>query len=693
MVRTLLVDNYDSFTYNLYALLAAVNGAEPTVIRNDSQWDAIDFDCFDNVVISPGPGSPTHADDFGISARVIAESHRPLLGVCLGHQGLCSMWGARVQRAPEPVHGRLSTILHTGNNLFRGLPSPLVAVRYHSLVVTDLPAEFDVTAWTTDGLIMAVHHRSRPMWGVQFHPESIASECGRELLTNFRDSTPLVAVRQRSASRSPNLVRTPQPRPRHVVEHIKVDHHPRPDQVYTQLFDRGQGSFWLDGSVRRDRGSRFTIIGDGGGPNAERVTYDVGSSTLRLHRAGLPTEHLRESIFDYLQRQLHTRAVEADPALPFDFQPGFVGYLGYELKAETGGRRAHTSPYPDAALVFADRAVVIDHDAGCCYALCWSPSPNDPRSARWLRQIGERLRHLEPAAPSPAPEPIVAQSDGFDVGHRSHPETYRKLIGECLDLIRAGETYEVCLTNALIVDGAVDPVRTFCRIRELNPAPYAALLEFDAISVISASPERFLRITPDRMAESKPIKGTRPRGVTADEDDALRHGLVTSEKERAENLMIVDLVRNDLTRVCAPASVHVPTLFGIETYASVHQLVSTVRGTLRPGMDAVDAVRALFPAGSMTGAPKVRTMEILDRLEGSARGVYSGAIGYFSLTGAADLSLAIRTLVSTGSHAEYGVGGAITALSDPQAEYQETLVKAAVLRAALDVGVGATRCG
>ena len=178
MVRTLLVDNYDSFTYNLYALLAAVNGTEPTVIRNDSPWDAIDFDRFDNIVISPGPGSPTEVGDFGISARIIAEADRPLLGVCLGHQGLCSMFGARIRSAPEPVHGRLSTIVHTGEDLFRGLPSPLVAVRYHSLVVTDLPAELEVTARTTDGLIMAVRHRNRPMWGVQFHPESIASEHG-----------------------------------------------------------------------------------------------------------------------------------------------------------------------------------------------------------------------------------------------------------------------------------------------------------------------------------------------------------------------------------------------------------------------------------------------------------------------------------------------------------------------------------
>ena len=340
--------------------------------------------------------------------------------------------------------------------------------------------------------------------------------------------------------------------------------------------------------------------------------------------------------------------------------------------------------------MFADRAVVIDHDAGCCYALCWSPISGDAHSAPWLRRTADRLTRLEPAASSPTPQPITAQPDAVTMRHRCHPQMYRELIGRCLDLIRAGETYEVCLTNTVTVEGTVDPVHAFRRMRKINPAPFASLLEFDDASVISASPEGFLRITPDRIAESKPIKGTRPRGCTADEDDALRRGLLTSEKERAENLMIVDLVRNDLTRVCMPGSVHVPTLFGVETYASVHQLVSTVRGTLRPGADAVDAVRALFPGGSMTGAPKVRTMAILDRLEGSARGVYSGAIGYFSLSGTADLSIAIRTIVSTGGRAEFGVGGAITALSDPEAEYQETLVKAAALHTVLQSGVGAT---
>jgi para-aminobenzoate synthetase len=681
MVNTLLIDNYDSFTYNLYALLSVVNGTEPTVIRNDSSWDAIDFDRFDNIVVSPGPGSPTQVGDFGISARIIAETDLPLLGVCLGHQGLCSMAGARIVRAPEPVHGRLSEIVHNGEDLFRGLPSPFVAVRYHSLVVADLPAELEVTARTTDGLIMAVRHRNRPMWGLQFHPESIASEHGHDILTNFRNSTPVAGRPRRAALPNQSAALGSRPSPRR-IQWRRIDHHPDPLQVY-ELFDRGQGAFWLDGTARGELESRFTVIGDGSGPHGHRVTYDVATSTVRLHRPGLPVERLSESVFDYLKRQLHTCAVEPDPALPFDFQLGFVGYLGYEMKAETGGLAEHRSPYPDAAFVFADRAVVIDHDAECSYALCWSPAPNDMHNARWLQRIGEQLERLEPAVASAAVAPIVAQPDDLAMHHRCPPTRYRTLIGACLDLIRAGETYEVCLTNNMTVDAVVDPLQAFQHLREINPAPYAALLECDGVSVISASPERFLRITADGRAESKPIKGTRARGRTAVEDDALRGALVTSEKERAENLMIVDLVRNDLSRVCKPGSVHVPTLFGVETYASVHQLVSTVRGTLRPEADAIDAVRALFPGGSMTGAPKVRTMAILDRLESSARGVYSGAIGYFSLTGTADLSIAIRTIVVEGTRAEFGVGGAITALSDPDAEYQETLVKAAALHTAL----------
>ncbi|MHA4848328.1 aminodeoxychorismate synthase component I [Rhodococcus sp. MSC1_016] len=678
MVRTLLIDNHDSFTYNLFELLTAVNGMCPTVVTNDATWESIDFTAFDNAVISPGPGTPTSIADFGISARVIAESGLPVLGVCLGHQGLCALYEARIARAPEPMHGRLSSIVHSGEDLFRGLPSPMNVVRYHSLVAVELSEELEVLATTYDGLVMAVRHRSRPLWGVQFHPESISSEYGRELLANFRDLSVPAAVHVHRPG--PALERRPPPGSRHpclVVDHRRLDRYPDAAQLFDSLFGGRSGTFWLDGSVKSDFASRFTIMGDCSGPYGEYITYDLNTSTVNVSRSNLRDEQISGSIFDYLEAQLRLRAVEPDPALPFDFHLGYVGYLGYELKGETGGVRAHTSPHPDAALVFADRAVVIDHEQRCTYTLALSPTPNDRRSEAWFATVGDALEDQEEVDDRDDPPIVFARPTGAEFELRHGEMAYRALIDQCLELIRAGETYEVCLTNTATVDADVGPRRIFSNILRFNPVPHAALLCLRDLSVVSASPEQFLRVRADRSAESKPIKGTRPRGATLDEDTALMHSLALSEKDQAENLMIVDLVRNDLSRVCAPGTVHVPILFGIETYASVHQMVSTVRGVLRTDVHVIDAIRALFPAGSMTGAPKIRTMGIIDELESGARGVYSGAIGYISLSGTADLSVAIRTMVVSDAHVQFGVGGAITALSDQREEYEETLVKAA----------------
>lgn len=683
--RTLLIDNYDSFTYNLYSLLSEVNGEPPVVVHNDADWASVPLVDFDNIVISPGPGRPDRERDFGISARAIANREIPVLGVCLGHQGLCHLFGGSVGLAPVPMHGRISSIRHTGTGIFEGIPSPFQAVRYHSLVVDSMPPELEEQAWTDDGLLMAARHRTQPLWGVQFHPESICTRYGRELLGNFRDLTPVRSGRRaRGTARPDGTPRTQPPRRYHVAS-TRVDRAVDPQAVYGSLFADGPNSFWLDGSAALEPESRFSVMGDCSGPLAEYITYRVAETTVRVQRQGRPDEHVHQRFFDYIDEQLRTRAVPPREDLPFAFGLGYVGYLGYELKADAGSQLVHTSPTADAAFVFADRAVVIDHLGGCCHLLALSDEPDDPGVAKWFADTESRIRRLAEAVEAPPPHPLVKLEDDTKPRLRHGREEYLALVRQCLDEIRSGESYEVCLTNAATVDRVIDPLQSYETLREISPTPYSALLQFSGVAVLSASPERFLRIGADRVVDSKPIKGTRPRDATPERDAALRQDLLDSEKDRAENLMIVDLVRNDLSRVCVPGSVHVPKLFDVETYAPVHQLVSTVRGTLRDDVSTVDCVRAAFPGGSMTGAPKLRTMEIIDKLEEGPRGVYSGAIGYFSITGTADFSIVIRTMVATDDEVTFGVGGAIVALSDPEEELEETMVKAVTMRRCLSV--------
>ena len=266
---------------------------------------------------------------------------------------------------------------------------------------------------------------------------------------------------------------------------------------------------------------------------------------------------------------------------------------------------------------------------------------------------------------------------------RERRDAYLANIAACKHEIFEGESYEICLTTALHSDGAIDPLAAYRLLRRRNPAPYAALLRLGDLSVLSSSPERFLRVDRGRVVESKPIKGTAARAADPAEDMWRAAALRDDEKSRAENLMIADLVRNDLGRVCALGTVEVPALMAVESYATVHQLVTTVRGRLREDATAIDAIRATFPGGSMTGAPKLRTMEIIDRLERGPRGVYSGALGFLSVNGTADLSIVIRTLVASRAGLQIGAGGAIVAASDPDAEHDEMLLKARAVLAAV----------
>jgi para-aminobenzoate synthetase len=670
-VKTLIIDNYDSYTYNLFQLISEVNGEEAVVVRNDAAtWEELSRRRFDNVVISPGPGSPGRSGDFGICADALATPDLPILGVCLGHQGLAHVNGGVVAPAPDAVHGRISPVFHDESPLFAGIPQGFAAVRYHSLRVDALPEVVRRSAWTADGTVMGLSHRERPHWGVQFHPESICTEHGRRLLENFRDLSRSSRARPRPA-RPPARRGRPRRAPGGLQVHWRrIDRLVDPETAFVRLYGERRCAYWLDSNLVSDGLSRFSYIGASGGPLSRVVSYDVARGRVRVRETECVRTHA-ESIFGYLERELAGLACVAED-VPFDLAGGFVGYFGYEVKADCGSPLRHPSPWPDAQFILSDRLIVFDHLEGHTYAVCLARSEADARP--WLEQT---VRELNALAPLAAPAGPAAAEVAFTPSRvRSR---YLDEIAACQREIAAGESYEICLTNELRSSVRVDPLPLYRELRRRNPAPHAAYLRFGGMSILSSSPERFLRIDRNGWIEAKPIKGTAPRGATAEEDRRIRDTLASSEKTRAENLMIVDLLRNDLGVVSELGSVSVPKLMDVETYRTLHQLVSTIRGRRRGDVSPVECIRAAFPPGSMTGAPKLRTMDIIDRLEGRPRGVYSGAIGFLGLNATIDLSVVIRTLVADEAGCSIGMGGAIVAQSVPEEEHDETLLKARAL--------------
>ncbi|MGB7424324.1 MAG: aminodeoxychorismate synthase component I [Ornithinimicrobium sp.] len=707
--RVLLIDNVDSFTFNVADLLHRVLGTAPTVWRHDhSLRGAPRWWCdFDAIVVGPGPGRPSVDADMGISRQALDQHEVPVLGVCLGHQGIAHASGHLVEQMTQPRHGIVSSVTHGGTGLFAGVPSPFDVVRYHSLQVLTQPTKVGdagpvATAWAQDdGAIMGLADPARRQWGVQFHPESVLTDHGERLVANFFVEAGIdLGSRKGLGPGAVAVGDVPSGTTATVgpVAPVRMSVHRHPGPVdpwatYRALAElrRASGgdsssdpvSVWLDSSD----GGGISVFADATGPLAFTLEHRVGQGTM------LSTgEELTGSLFDNLDVLLSRRLLAASgvDALPFDFRPGFLGYVGYEVKAETGGQAAHLASRPDAWLLFADRALVIDHERGTTYALALHTEKERPEQERWLDEMAALVLSSARQRETPPERPTLAASDdAVSVAGRHSPEEYRRLIQHAQQAIRSGETYEVCLTNEVSWPHRVEAASTYRAMREISPVPHAAWLECGGFSVLSASPERFVALSAQGQVRAEPIKGTRARDPDVERDRAVALELAADAKERAENLMIVDLLRNDLHRVCRAGSVEVPEMFAVRTWSTVHQLVSTITGHLAPGLHATDVLRSCFPGGSMTGAPKVRTMEILDALEGGPRGIYSGAIGWLGVNGAMDTSIVIRSVVlgpadSTGrAEAVFGVGGAITALSDPEEEYVETLIKARGVAAAL----------
>jgi para-aminobenzoate synthetase component I len=486
----------------------------------------------------------------------------------------------------------------------------------------------------------------------------------------------------------------------HLVEPVALA---LPLDRYRAAFPLARGGFVLDGGDVALLGAEpflaFRAFRAGrrlaSGALAARVEIEERGATVPAD-VGDPLEVLRALLREHA----------VDPAVftsrPLPLLAGAVGYIGYEtgqMLERLPGLPRPRLDMPDIALFFHDWVLGECRKTKRAFLSVLGRAPTAPRARVNAEETRDRLLSLlaafergrppsleapppvgprrAPALPSPA---LVSASCATPLVSR---ETYLESVATAKRHIVDGDAFEICLTHRIDAPFPGDPFALWQELRATSPSPFAAFLDLPEGAVVSSSPERFLSLDADGVIESRPIKGTRPRGATAAEDERLAADLATSTKDRAENAMIVDLVRNDLGRVCRFGTVEAPELYAVETYATVHQLVSTVRGELDEARDAVDVLRACFPPGSMTGAPKIEAMTILEQLEPSERGVYAGALGWLDFSGPLDLSVVIRTIVVKDGHAHLHVGGAVIADSDPVAEYDETMHKARALLEAL----------
>ncbi|MFQ5803364.1 MAG: aminodeoxychorismate synthase component I [Candidatus Methylomirabilales bacterium] len=454
-----------------------------------------------------------------------------------------------------------------------------------------------------------------------------------------------------------------------------------PREVYT-LFREAPSSFLLESGMNRFQLGRFSFLGAD-----PFLTFRVRGHTIEIREDGHSVTFQADPL-DALRALLERFRVRWT-SQPVPFLAGAVGHLGYDL-----GRHIEQLPclatddlqVPDCLFGLYDRALIFDHvKRRLVVASTGLPELNPDAAYRRARVRGEELiRRLEwltewralRISPGQLGPPIGGLQANFT------KDGYLDAVRKAKEYIAAGDIYQVNLSQRFSTGLDGDPFVLYRRLHRINPVPFGCFLDYGDVAIVGTSPERFLRLR-GRRVETRPMKGTRPRGKSPEEDRYLREELLRSVKDQAELVMIVDLERNDLGRVCEYGSVRVSTLRALETYATVFQTTANIVGRMRRDRDRIDLIRASFPGGSVTGAPKIRAMEIIEELEPTRRGVYTGSIGYLDFGGDLDLNIAIRTMICRGGQAHFQVGGGIVADSDPEEEYEETLVKAKALIEAL----------
>lgn len=466
--------------------------------------------------------------------------------------------------------------------------------------------------------------------------------------------------------------------------------YPLVSEIQTQadassLFETFRGrpfSFFLDSGMDPARLGRYSFMGS----DPFLVLRSRGQETSL--RRGNASEIRRGNPFDVVDEMLATYSLDGYPqGIPL--VGGAVGYFSYDL-CHFIERLPLTTvddlKCPECYLAFYDVVFAFDHATGRKYLVSTgfpelAEEKRERKAAERLKEVRDRLLQGAPCAVDEALLAVPGEENIVLRSNFSHQE-YLRAVETAREYICAGDIFQVNLSQRFETDLRISPYQLYRRLRRINPAPFAAYLDFEGLNIISASPERFLRVQDD-WVETRPIKGTRPRGKSPVEDNALAEDLLASAKDRAENTMIVDLERNDIGRVCRYGTVSVTELAVLETFPTVFHLTSTVRGRLCENKDRIDLLKASFPGGSITGAPKVRAMEIIDELEPTRRSIYTGSIGYLGFNGDMDLNIVIRTFLVKGGKVYFQVGGGIVYDSEPEAEYEETLHKAKALIQAL----------
>ncbi len=445
-----------------------------------------------------------------------------------------------------------------------------------------------------------------------------------------------------------------------------------------ELFKDRPFSFFLDSGMDPEKLGRYSFMGSD--PFLVLRSYGKQISLIYSDRR----EIIVGNPFDVLGEMLEKYALDPCPS-PTPLIGGAVGYFSYDLchfierLPSTAIDDLHL---PECYLAFYDALLAFDNLEGRAYIA--STGFPELEEEKRMRRAGERLEELRDMIAETPYSEVALSVKKTKMRANFTPEQYVKAVATAREYICAGDIFQVNLSQRFEADLPITPYELYRRLRLINPAPFASYLNFDGVAVASASPERFLRLQGD-IVETRPIKGTRPRGRSPEEDEALARELLQSIKDRAENVMIVDLERNDLGRVCRYGTVRVSELWALEKYATVFHLTSTVVGRLREDKNRIDLLKATFPGGSISGAPKVRAMEIIDELEPTRRSLYTGSIGYLSFSGEMDLNIVIRTFIIKDGKAYFQVGGGIVYDSDPEAEYQETLDKARAMIEALNL--------